>query len=132
MIALTAILLILFEAIPEALAMKGHKAIAGMIEFIYRAVVTAAIFAWLLGYSIGMYGNNIYYVIGGYVLIRFAVFDIVYNKVAGLDWFFIGTTKLSDKFWQWFFKKTNFPVGLFLGMLKFICLLIGLTWLITK
>jgi hypothetical protein len=132
MLLFTAIFLIIFEAVPEALALKGHKAIAGIIEGIYLAVVTISIGAWLMGYSIGMYGNDWRFILGGYLLMRFAIFDVVYNLIAGLPIAYIGTTKLSDKFWQWFFNTTKFPVGLFFGMLKFICFLIGLTWLITK
>jgi hypothetical protein len=131
MLILISIFLITFEAIPEALSLK-HKAIAGVIEFIYRAIITLTIFAWFMGISIRSNSHNVYYVIGGYLLLRFALFDIIYNLVAGLGIWFIGTTKLSDKFWQWFFKTTKFPVGLFFGMLKFICFSIGLTWLLTK
>lgn len=130
MILIFTIFLILFESIPEALVLRGHKTIAGVIEGVYRAVVTLAIGAWLMGYSIGTYGENWVFILGGYLLLRFAIFDFVYNAVAGLKLTYIGKTKISDKLWQWFFAKTHFPVGLFFGMLKLICFLIGLTWLL--
>ena len=129
---LIAMFLILFEAIPEALALKGHKTTAGVIESIYRIVITVIVFLWLTGTLNQSYGHNIYFIIGGYVLLRFAIFDIVFNLIAELPVFFIGSTKLFDKFWQWFFATTKFPVIGFLAMIKFICLCIGLTWLITK
>jgi len=132
MILLLALFLILFESVPEALALKGHKTIAGTIEFIYRVVVTLILFAWITGVQWHIYLGNYYFIIGGYLLLRFAIFDIIYNLIAGLSLTFIGTTKLSDKLWQKFFALTHFPVGLFFGMLKFICFLIGLTWLISK
>lgn len=128
MLLLIALFLIILEAVPEALALKGHKTIAGAIEFVYRAFVTLVVYMWAMGVGHLNYGHNFYYAIGGYLLLRFAIFDILYNLVAGLPITYIGTTKLSDKFWKWFFKITHFPVGLFFGMLKFICLLIGITW----
>jgi hypothetical protein len=129
MIILASLFLIIFEAIPEALALTGHKTLAGIIEGVYRAMVTLAIILWLMGVSIGTYGHNIYFIIGGYLLMRFAIFDFIYNAVAGLKLTYIGKTKITDKFWQWFFKVTRFPVGMFFGMLKLICFLIGLTFL---
>lgn len=131
MILIFAILLILLESVSDALALK-NKTIAGLVLFMYRAMVTLAIGSWLMGYSIGTYGHNPYFILGGYLLLRFAIFDFIYNLTAGLKLTYIGKTKLSDKFWQWFFKKTKFPVGAFFGMLKLICFLIGLTWLLTK
>ena len=131
MILLTAIFLIVFESVPDALALK-NKTIAGLVLFVYRAVVTLIIFAWMTGIVYGLNLHSYVYIIAGYVLMRFAIFDFIYNLTAGLKLTYIGKTKLSDKFWQWFFKVTRFPVGLFFGMLKFICFLIGLTWLISK
>jgi hypothetical protein len=131
MILLAALFLILFEAIPEALVLKGHKTVAGVIEFIYRAVVTIILFGWLMGLCFSHYGYSVYYTIGGYLLLRFALFDVIYNLIAGLPIFYIGCTKLSDKLWQKFFNWSHFPVVAFLGVLKFICLVIGFTFLMT-
>lgn len=130
MILLAAIFLIVFEAIPEALALRGHKTAAGILEGFYRAVITTIVFAWLMGLCFSHYGYSVYYTIGGYLLLRFALFDIIYNLTAGLPIFYIGCTKLSDKLWQKFFNWTHFPVGAFFGMLKFICTAIGVVWLL--
>jgi len=130
LILLAAIFLIVFEAIPEALALRGHKTVAGIIEFVYRAVITVVFFGWLMGLCFSHYGYSVYYSIGGYLLLRFALFDIVYNLTADLPIFYIGCTKLSDKFWQKFFSWSHFPVGAFFGMLKFICVVIGVVWLL--
>lgn len=46
MILIFTIFFILAEAIPEALALRGHKTIAGIIEGIYRAAVTARGVCW--------------------------------------------------------------------------------------
>jgi hypothetical protein len=124
--------LIVFEAVPEALVLKGKKTLAGSIEFIYRAIVTLIVLAWAIGINNehSVSGGNFIFVIGGYLLLRFSLFDLIYNKIAGLPLTFIGSTKISDKLWNRFFKWTNFPVGAFFGMLKFICFLIGITWIL--
>lgn len=127
---LTALFLIIFEAVPEALSDKGKKTTSGVLEFIYLAAVTLAVFAVVNGYSLPRKDINPYYIIGGYVLLRFALFDLIYNFVRRNELFYIGKTKLSDKVWNWFFKKTRIPAGHFLPMLKFICLLISVTWLV--
>ena len=127
---LIALFLIVFEAIPEALSDKGKKAIAGVMEFIYLAFVTICVFAVFNGYTLPQKDSNPYYIIGGYVLLRFALFDVIYSLIRGTELFYIGKTKLSDKAWNWFFKKTRIPSGHFLAMVKFISLLISVTWLV--
>lgn len=131
MILFTALFLILFEAIPEALSLREIKTVAGIIEFIYRMVITVIIFAWLVNFQIfHCHYEAIGYIIGGYLLLRFALFDIIFNWCAGLPIFFIGKTKLYDKFWYWFFKTTHFPINHFFITVKFIGLIIGITWLL--
>ena len=127
---LIALFLIVFEAAPEALSDKGKKAIAGVMEFIYLAFVTICVFAVFNGYTLPQKDSNPYYIIGGYVLLRFALFDLLYNFVRRNEPWYVGKTKLSDKAWNWFFKKTRIPSGHFLAMVKFISLLISVTWLI--
>lgn len=135
-----ALFLIVFEAVPEGLALAGHKTIAGMIEFIFLAGITFFTF----GYFTGQYLLNrtiywdhnrvvmktqwraykFWYIIAGYILLRLALFDIIHNISAGLPILYIGTTKLFDIFivklasWGWF--------------MRFIGGIIGLTWLLKK
>jgi hypothetical protein len=132
MILLVALFLIIFEAVPEALVLTGHKTLAGIFEGVYLLGVTLGIFAWLNGVKVNKCIRSFWFIIGGYVLVRFALFDVTYNLVAGLPLTYIGTTKITDIMWQEFFALTHFPVGLFFGMLKFICFLIGITWLLKK
>lgn len=132
MILLTALFLIIFKASSDGLATKGHKTIAGVIDFIYTSIVTMIVFAWIMGMILFNYGHSFAFIIGGFLLLRFALFDIIFNLFVGENIFFIGSTKLFDKIWQKFFDWTHFPSGYFLGMLKFISLLISVTWLLTK
>jgi hypothetical protein len=128
---LIALFLILFEAIPEGLADRGKKRIAGVIEFIYRAVITLTIFYILGGFcKIHLTSTPFWQVIVGYVLLRFALFDLCYNLTRKLPVFYIGDTKLFDKFWKWFFKESGIPAEHFLAMVRVISLFIGVTWLV--
>jgi hypothetical protein len=128
-----ALFLIVFESVYESLADSGRKTIAGVIEFIYRAGITTIAFLWLADIQVfQVQYENIYYIIGGFILLRFAIFDVIYNLIVGNPIFKIGTTKLYDKIWNKFFAWSKFPKEHFLAMVKFLSLIVGLTWLITK
>jgi hypothetical protein len=115
---------------PEGLRDRGKKTLAGIIEFIYRAVITIAIFLWIKVMFYISHDGNLYVLLAGYVLLRYALFDYIYNLCAGQTLFFTGTTKLFDKFWNWFFRVTKFPKDHFFFMTKLIAFLIGITFLI--
>lgn len=128
-----ALFLILSEAIPEALSDNGRKTAAGIIEFLNLAVVTLIVFAWLnCVYPKGIRWQPAHYwqLIGGYVLLRFALFDLVYNLMRKHPLFYIGMTKLQDKLLRKFFTRTRIPAEHMLFMLKLISLAIGITWLL--
>lgn len=129
---LTALFLIVFEQIADGLSLAGHKTTAGIIEFIYISGITLGLFAWVKGIKRFDYSLGFFRVLGGYVLLRFALADLVFNLSAGLPLFYIGTTKLYDKIWQWFFEWTQFSQVHFLFMFKLIALCIGLSWLIRE
>lgn len=128
-----ALFLILTESVSEALADNGKKTIAGIIEFIKLAMVTLIVFAWLdLTYPKWMWWHEVNYwqVVVGYVLVRFAIFDLVYNLIVRYPLFYIGTTKLSDKLLRKFFTVTHLPSEHMLFMFKLMALAVGLTWLL--
>ncbi len=129
MILLIFISLIFTEAIYEALKLKGKHTLSGVIEFINRALTIVLLSMFLAGWQWGLKNDGLFYIVGGYILLRFAVFDFVFNIFAGLPLFFIGTTKFYDLFWRKFFELTKFPESHFLWMFKLIALLISLTWL---
>ena len=85
-----ALFLILSESISEALADGGKKTVAGIIAFINLALVTLIVFAWLaLAYPKWMWWHEVNYwqAVGGYILLRFAIFDLVYNLIRRLPCF---------------------------------------------
>lgn len=127
---LLALCLVLFEAVYEAMAQRGKKTIAGVIEFFYHAGVAFIIFSWSTGYfRSGLINDNFWFILFGYVLIRFALFDVVYNLICKNPVFYIGSTKLYDKMFSWFFRWSGIAPNHFLFMFKLIALLIGFTWL---
>ena len=131
MILAAAIFLILTEAITEALIKKRYPdsfIFKGWVQW-FIAIVLFAFWLWI-AYTFS--SVPLWKLITGFVFVRFAIFDIAYNLTAGEEMYYIGMTKRYDKFWMWFFKVTGFPVNLFFGMLKFILLCIGITWLLTK
>jgi hypothetical protein len=129
---LVALFLILFEAIPEGFADRGWKTLGGILEFIKLAVITIFIFGTLNGYF--MYRidntNTLFYLLGGYLLLRFAIFDFAYNISRGINLFYIGSTKIFDKFWRWFFNITKLPEPHFFLVIKLIALVFGIIWLL--
>ena len=131
MILLIAILLILFEMSSEGLSIAGHKEIAGVIEFVYLAGVTLAVFAVATGRSLMRYDRGFTRIIGGYVLLRFAIADLIWNICADKSWLFIGSTKWYDQVWSWFFATTHVSLGL-LVMFKILALVAGISLLIRK
>lgn len=122
---LIALFLIIFEAVPEGLALGGHKTIAGIMEAVYRAGITLTVFAYItVTYPNKPYTRryltfdlNYWYIVIGYVLLRFALFDIIHNISAGIPVFFIGSTKLFDivmsklATWGWFLRIIAFVWG---------------------
>ena len=127
---LFALFLIVFEAVPEALYDNGKKRTSGIFEFIYRAGVAITVFMWVTGSCLTFYGQSVYVILAGYILLRFSIFDYLYNVVRGLSPFYIGNTKYYDKFWVWFFRMTRFPKEHFFAFVKFILMIIGVVWLI--
>jgi hypothetical protein len=123
-------LLIALEASHEGFADRGEKLLGGLLEFAYIAFFTTIIILWSTGGSWA--GNTVGFnnMIIGYLLIRYALFDVIYNAARGVNIFFIGTTKLYDRLWKRFLDWTKFPDIHFLLWTKFLCLLIGLSLLL--
>lgn len=135
MLLLVCLFLILFEAVYESLYERGKNfavdkgrstilLISGLIEFIYRAVITLII---ILGITI-CDPQTYFYPIAGCLLLRFALFDVIYNLIRGLDVFYFGKTKLWDRTWNWFFTRTGVNKPHFLFMFKLLSLLIGISF----
>ena len=127
---LVALFLIIFEAVSEGLYDRQKKTIAGVIEFIYRAVVTLIIFAWLTNYwNIDTVATDYWITVVGYVMLRFAIFDVIYSLARGnTGIFYIGNTKLYERALVWLLNKGKVSYSLII-FVKFIALVWGISWL---
>lgn len=135
-----ALFLIVFEAVPEGLSLGGHKTVAGVIEFIFLAGVTLTVFAYFTHKynQRGIYWDHrnpvimlqqistLKYlrIVAGYIFLRLILFDIIHNISAGLPVFYLGNTKLFDILMT--------PLGSWGWFVRFICGIIGITWLLKK
>ena len=116
-----ALFLIVFEACFEGLRTGGHYLASEIVEVAYLSGITLMAFAWLnwrQKTSFWDRTNSFLKVLIGYVLLRFVLFDIIWNLSAGQDLFFYGTTKLYDRVmtslgsWGYFLKFCSLVVSL--------------------
>lgn len=104
-----ALFLIIVEAVFEGLKISGHHIASELVEMVYLAVVTFGLFAWINSVKSFEY-KPILKILIGYILLRFALFDLIWNISAGQEWNYYGITKLYDIFmaklggWGWFLK----------------------------
>ena len=129
MILVIFLVLIITEAVYEALKLRGKDTLSGVIEFFNRALTIVLLSLFMAGWVLSLKNDGLFYIFGGYVLLRFAIFDFVFNITAKLPLFYIGSTKIYDILCQKFFEWTKFPKEHFLWMFKFIALLISIVWL---
>lgn len=112
------IILVIINGLEDGFRDKGKKILAHMFNSLHIAGWFCMItfdFQWI-------------YVIQ-YVLIRFALFDVIWNLLVNQSIFYIGYTSLYDKFWRWFEKWTKWPMNHFLFMIKLISLLIAISFI---
>ena len=117
-----ALLLILPEAIYEGTRNK-HPLFSFAIEFFYRFALVVILMAVAGGFCFNGTQDYFLFHVLGYVLLRFAIFDYLYNICAELPFFYMGTTKLYD---QWLSKV---PWHL-LGFVRLIALFMGIVFLL--
>ncbi len=124
---LIALLLITFEATSEGFKLRKWHIVSEMIELIYLACITFIIFGWYNGYFAVMVSNpEFWFILFGYILLRYAIFDFVFNLASGQSLFYIGNTKLFDKILGKLSEKT---AGWFPYVTKSIAFGIGLSWI---
>ena len=78
-------LFLLIEAVFEGLRTGGHLLAAELVEVIYLAGITFGLFAWLNWKQINSFFDRgkLIKVLIGYILLRFALFDVIWNISAG-------------------------------------------------
>jgi hypothetical protein len=130
---LIAFLLILFKAIPDAVYDRGYKTLSKYLRFWYDAGFYFVVFLFTTNYYSyhgGRINLDFWYIIFGALLLRWALFDLVYNLIKKSPIFYVGTTDPIDKIFGWFFRWSGIASGHFLFLFKLISLAIGITWLL--
>lgn len=116
------LLLVLFFVITEAFYEScKDKGISGILEFSNRSASAMFFLMFMVGIvnpiSVDI---PLWKAVLGYLFVREAIFDYLYNWMADLEWWYIGKTKWRDRFYRWLFRKvpnnfilfTRFCVGL--------------------
>ena len=109
------VILIILHALREAFFHDGHKLVAGFIDMAYLSVMICGV--------VLMSGEWKWILIC--LLLRYAVFDLIYNLIRGLPVFYIGTTKPYDKLIRKVFHE-NSKHFLFITKLMALATAIGL------
>jgi hypothetical protein len=118
---LLALFLIIFEAVYEGIKTAGYHVASEIVEFVYLAGITFGLFAWINSVKAFDYKPLVKILIG-YVLLRFAIFDIIWNISAGREWYYYGVTK--------FYDKIMMALGSWGWMVKAIAGVWGISWLL--
>lgn len=120
MILIYAIAIILIEAIGEGLLKRFNSPVNEIIfdawiQWIIALMFFGIWFVWALHFD-GYYVPT-WKMITGFVMVRFATFDVTWNLVRGVKWNYYGTTKLYDRVmyelgeWGWMLKGISAIIG---------------------
>lgn len=104
------VVLITIEAVEDGLYDNKRKTLSGVFNTALMAVlISATCFLDTPPIFQHVSYKGALWLIGGYVLLRYALYDFTYNITRDLPLFFVGSTKLIDKFWRWWLGKIRVP-----------------------
>ena len=122
MILLIVILLTALEAVFEGLKIRKKYLASELTEFIFSVIIYGILIAWIWYVQPPKYSLELWKLIIGIILVRFALFDVIWNISAGQPIFYYGTTKLYD--------RIMFKLGSWGWMMKAICGIVGIVFLL--
>ena len=95
-----ALSLITLAAVFEGLKIAGHHVASEIVEAVYLVMVSLMAIGWLNRKYMfkDVSADRFMFVVIGFLLLRFAIFDSVWNMAAGQKWNYYGVTKAYDKF----------------------------------
>ena len=125
MILITALIIILTEAIGEGLLKRLKSPVNEIIfdawvQWVIALMMFGIWFVWAIHFD-GYYVPT-WKMITGFILVRFAIFDVTINLAWGQKWDYYGTTKLYD--------RIMYELGSFGWMMKVISGIIGTIFLL--
>lgn len=125
MLLIIAIVIILIEAIGEGLLKRFDTGINEILFDDWIQWVIAVMFGCvflIVAFNFTGYFVPVWKIISGFVFVRFAIFDVMWNLARGVKWNYYGTTKWYD--------RVMFELGEFGWMLKGISGIIGVIFLL--
>ena len=125
MILIYAIAIILIEAVTEGLLKRLNSPINEIIfdawiQWVIALMFFGSWFIWAIHFD--EYYVPTWKIITGFVFVRFALFDVIWNISRGVKWNYYGTTKLYD--------RIMFELAEYGWMLKLICGIMGIVFLL--
>ena len=125
MILIYAIAIILIEAIGEGLLKRFNSPINEIIfdawiQWVIALMFFGSWFIWAIHFD-GYYVPT-WKIITGFIFVRFAIFDVIWNISRGVKWNYYGATKLYD--------RIMFELAEWGWMVKIICGIVGVVFLL--
>ncbi len=104
------LVIIFLDAIGDALYDKKLKTLSGVLQSILLGffITCVCLFDSPAIIRAINYSGAVWLFVG-YVCLRYALFDYTYNVVRGLYIFYTGSTKLMDRFWNWWLQWSKIP-----------------------
>lgn len=120
MLLFTAILFIAFEAIAEGLSKRFNFADDFLFDAWVQWVIALLMFGvwFIVSLHFDGYFVPVWKMITGFVFVRFAIFDVLWNLSRGVEWNYYGTSKWYDRVmyelgsFGWFLKAIAGAVGI--------------------
>lgn len=119
MLLFTAILFISFEAIAEGLAKRFNFADEIFDAWVQWVIALLLFGVWfIVSIHFDGYFVPVWKIVTGFVFVRFAIFDVLWNLSRGVEWNYYGTSKWYDRVmyqlgeWGWFLKAIAGAVGI--------------------
>lgn len=119
MLLFTAILFISFEAIAEGLAKRFNFADEIFDAWVQWVIALLLFGVWfIVSIHFDGYYVPVWKIVTGFVFVRFAIFDVLWNLSRGVEWNYYGTSKWYDRVmyelgsFGWFLKAIAGAVGI--------------------
>lgn len=125
MILLYALIFILTEAVAEALLKRYYPNLFIFKWWVQWIIAIVLFLIWfVIAYNFDGYYVETWKLIIGMILVRFALFDVIWNITSGMPIGYYGTTKLYD--------RIMFKLGSWGWFMKFVCGIVGIVFLLGK
>jgi len=115
-------MLVIIDASGDAFRLQHWMILHHVMESIMVA-------GWIVVWSLFRF-NPVFIVM--YILGRFIAFDLVFNLIAGNDWWYVGESSLYGRFLSWMAATVKQPVAMFVSAFKAIALIWWIAWFWTN